>query len=70
MHGLSGIVTVECCDVCQEGFGLQDRVDAGKRERRGPCILVAAWDLTLLWFNFGYSTWFNSSYFVFAYSVS
>lgn len=41
------------------------------REREGgPCILVAAWDLTLLWFNFGYSTWFNSSYFVFAYSVS
>ena len=41
------------------------------REREGgPCILVAAWDLTLLWFNFGYSTWSNSSYFVFAYSVS
>ena len=29
-HGLSDIVTVKCSDVCQEGFGLQDRVDAGK----------------------------------------
>ncbi|XP_003389120.1 PREDICTED: tRNA (adenine(58)-N(1))-methyltransferase catalytic subunit TRMT61A-like [Amphimedon queenslandica] len=27
-HGLSHIVTVKCSDVCQEGFGLEDRVDA------------------------------------------
>ena len=28
-HGLSDIVTLECRDVCRDGFGLKDAVDAG-----------------------------------------
>eukprot|EP00731_Ephydatia_muelleri_P023576 Em0015g1159a len=27
-HGLSDVVTLECRDVCKDGFGLKDRVDA------------------------------------------
>ena len=28
-HGLGGVVTLTCRDVCEEGFGLEDAVDAG-----------------------------------------
>ncbi len=28
-HGLSDVVTLECRDVCSQGFGLTDSVDAG-----------------------------------------
>ena len=28
-HGLEGVVTVTCRDVCAEGFGLEDVADAG-----------------------------------------
>lgn len=30
-HGLGGVVTVSCRDVCTEGFGLERMVDGGKQ---------------------------------------
>ena len=30
-HGLSDVVTLECRDVCKDGFGLKDRADAGDK---------------------------------------
>ena len=29
-HGLSEVITLECRDVCSDGFNLTDAVDAGK----------------------------------------
>jgi len=29
-HGLSDLITVECRDVCKNGFGVTDLVHAGK----------------------------------------
>lgn len=31
-HGLEELVTIECRDVCKNGFGLVNKVDAGKTQ--------------------------------------
>jgi tRNA (adenine57-N1/adenine58-N1)-methyltransferase len=31
-HGLSEMVTLQCRDVCKDGFGIEDKVDAGTVE--------------------------------------
>ena len=35
-HGLSEVVTLECRDVCSDGFNLKDTVDAGKCVHEQP----------------------------------
>jgi tRNA (adenine57-N1/adenine58-N1)-methyltransferase len=28
-HGLADIITLECRDACKDGFGIENKVDAG-----------------------------------------
>lgn len=37
-HGLSDVVSVECRDVCREGFGLSGEADAGELVDEGAVI--------------------------------
>ncbi|CAG8600875.1 1445_t:CDS:2, partial [Funneliformis mosseae] len=37
-HGLSDLITIECRDVCKNGFGVTDLVHAGKISCFSPCI--------------------------------
>ncbi len=39
-HGLSGVVSLECRDVCSGGFGLSNTVDAGMVHTHAPAVLV------------------------------
>ncbi|KAF9093091.1 tRNA (adenine-N(1)-)-methyltransferase catalytic subunit trm61 [Mortierella sp. AD031] len=46
-HGLSHLITIECRDVCKNGFGLENKVDAGKCPSRCNTMfldLPAPWE--------------------------
>ena len=41
-HGLSDLITVECRDVCKDGFGITGLVHAGKSRNKNFLLFLAS----------------------------
>lgn len=52
-HGLSDMVTLECRDVCKNGFGLENKVDASKWSNSGEDTFYFDEKYTQLIFAYG-----------------